>query len=39
VLKNFPDRPEAETALSGLATEIEWTELQYYWLLAYRTKP
>jgi SAM-dependent methyltransferase len=39
VLKNFPDRQEVGAILSGLATDIEWTELQYYWLLTYRIKP
>jgi demethylmenaquinone methyltransferase/2-methoxy-6-polyprenyl-1,4-benzoquinol methylase len=37
VLKNFPGQPEVETALSGRAVEIRWTELTHYWFLTYRT--
>ncbi|MBI3850337.1 MAG: class I SAM-dependent methyltransferase [Verrucomicrobia bacterium] len=39
VLKNFPNEKEVRTALTGLACEVRWVELQYYWFLTYRTKP
>ena len=38
VLKNFPQREEVEAALSDLATDVRWTELEYYWFLTYRTR-
>lgn len=38
VLKNFPDRREVEAVLSNHAAEIQWRELNYYWLVAYRTR-
>jgi demethylmenaquinone methyltransferase/2-methoxy-6-polyprenyl-1,4-benzoquinol methylase len=38
VLKNFPDKKEAEKIISDSAVEICWTELQYYWLLTYKLK-
>ena len=38
VLKNFPSEPEIHAVLAGLATDIRWTELEYYWFLTYRMK-
>jgi SAM-dependent methyltransferase len=32
VLKNFPDRPQVEADLAGVAVSLTWTELEYYWL-------
>jgi SAM-dependent methyltransferase len=39
VLKNFPGESETRTLLADLAAEVHWTDLQYFWLLTYRTKP
>lgn len=36
VLKNFPSENEVRQMLSGLATEIVWTQLPCYWFLSYR---
>ncbi|HUC84811.1 MAG TPA: class I SAM-dependent methyltransferase [Candidatus Acidoferrales bacterium] len=36
VLKNFPSENEVKGLLAGVASEICWTELQYYWFLKYR---
>lgn len=33
VLKNFPNENEVKDCLGDSATEIVWTELQYYWFL------
>jgi SAM-dependent methyltransferase len=38
VLKNFPDEKEARKIIDDSAVEICWTDLQYYWLLAYKLK-
>jgi SAM-dependent methyltransferase len=32
VLKNFPTRGQLESDLAGLAGELSWTELTYFWL-------
>jgi SAM-dependent methyltransferase len=32
VLKNFPSREQVAADLAGVATELSWTELDYYWL-------
>jgi len=32
VLKNFPDRRQVMADLAGVAGELAWTELTYYWL-------
>jgi demethylmenaquinone methyltransferase/2-methoxy-6-polyprenyl-1,4-benzoquinol methylase len=36
VLKNFPSEAAVREVLAGVATDIRWTELPYYWLLTYR---
>jgi len=36
VLKNFPDREQALAAVGPGVAQLEWTELQHYWLLDYR---
>jgi SAM-dependent methyltransferase len=33
VLKNFPDRPQVEADLAGVAAGLTWTELEHYWLV------
>jgi len=38
VLKNFTDEKEIRTIIGNSASEICWTELQYYWFLAYKLK-
>jgi ubiquinone/menaquinone biosynthesis C-methylase UbiE len=38
VLKNFPSEKEVREIIADLAAEISWTELQYYWFLAYKLK-
>jgi hypothetical protein len=38
VLKNFPCEKEVREMIAGLAVEISWTELQYYWFLKYKLK-
>jgi ubiquinone/menaquinone biosynthesis C-methylase UbiE len=38
VLKNFPDEKEIRTLIGDSASEIYWTELQYYWFLTYQIK-
>jgi demethylmenaquinone methyltransferase/2-methoxy-6-polyprenyl-1,4-benzoquinol methylase len=38
VLKNFPCENEVRTAIGNFAAEICWTELKYFWLLAYKLK-
>ena len=38
VLKNFPGEAELRTRLSPYATELWYTQLEYYWLLEYRLK-
>lgn len=35
VLKNFPAQAGALNLLAGIATRIEWRQLDYYWLLKY----
>lgn len=35
VLKNFPEEGELREALSGFATAISFTRLEYYWFLYY----
>ena len=36
ILKNFPSEAEVRNKLAGVASEISWTELPYYWFLTYR---
>lgn len=36
VLKNFPDEHEVRSRIGNSASEICWTELTYYWVLAYK---
>ncbi len=38
VLKNFPSEAELQAAVEPFGTQICFTELQYYWLLAYVTR-
>ena len=38
VLKNFPGADEVRAIIADSATEISWTELQYYWFLTYKLK-
>lgn len=38
VLKNFPNEKEIRAVIGNSACEICWTELNYYWFLAYRLK-
>lgn len=38
VLKNFPSSEEIKNALTRYATDIQVTELKYYWLATCRTK-
>jgi demethylmenaquinone methyltransferase/2-methoxy-6-polyprenyl-1,4-benzoquinol methylase len=37
VLKNFPTEAELRKELAGLASRVEYTALDYYWLLEFRT--
>jgi hypothetical protein len=32
VLKNFPSRSQLADDLEGVATGLDWTELDYFWL-------
>jgi SAM-dependent methyltransferase len=34
VLKNFPSRERLATDLASTAADLQWTELEYYWLAA-----
>jgi SAM-dependent methyltransferase len=34
ILKNFPDRAQFTADVAGVAAEVRWTELRYYWLAA-----
>jgi ubiquinone/menaquinone biosynthesis C-methylase UbiE len=38
IIKNFPTKEEAEHLLADVALDIQWTALQYFWLLEYRLK-
>ncbi|MFZ0829336.1 MAG: class I SAM-dependent methyltransferase [Verrucomicrobiia bacterium] len=38
VLKNFPSEKEVRGLIADSAAEVFWTELQYYWFLAYKLK-
>lgn len=38
VLKNIPTEDELKIYLSGIATDITYTQLTYYWCLSYRTR-
>jgi len=38
ILKNFPNEGEIRAMVGNSAAEISWTELTYYWLLAYKLK-
>jgi SAM-dependent methyltransferase len=35
IVKNFPTRQQVAADLAGLATELAWTELDYFWLGTY----
>lgn len=35
ILKNFPDESEIRSALAGLADQVEYLPLTYYWLIRY----
>ncbi|MCP5054780.1 MAG: methyltransferase domain-containing protein [bacterium] len=39
VLKNFPDESQIRKTLSGLAVDIDYTQLPYYWFLKYTVNP
>jgi SAM-dependent methyltransferase len=39
ILKNFPNENEIRAAVENSSAEISWTELTYYWILAYKLKP
>ncbi|HEX5761297.1 MAG TPA: class I SAM-dependent methyltransferase [Thermoanaerobaculia bacterium] len=39
ILKNFPNAAELRSAAATSGTDLEITELQYYWWLSYRTRP
>ena len=34
ILKNFPDRAQFTTDVTGVADDLRWTQLRYYWLAA-----
>jgi SAM-dependent methyltransferase len=34
ILKNFPDRAQFTADVTGVATDVRWTQLDYYWLAA-----
>ena len=36
VLKNFPTEAGLRALLDGLGEQVEWTQLDYYWVLQYR---
>ena len=36
VLKNFPTKEFIFTKLSGIATEINFINLTYYWIISFR---
>jgi 2-polyprenyl-3-methyl-5-hydroxy-6-metoxy-1,4-benzoquinol methylase len=38
VLKNFPTKEFIREILAGKASDVGFTDLEYYWLLTYRTK-
>ncbi len=38
ILKNFPSAAELRSAAAASGTDLEITELQYYWWLSYRTR-
>lgn len=35
VLKNFPTEPELRALIAGIGHDIEFTQLEYYWVLRY----
>lgn len=39
VLKNFPDQSALEKTLTGKAQNIQFIQLQYFWICAYQTLP
>lgn len=39
VLKNFPDQSALEKTLAGKAQNIQFIQLQYFWICAYQTLP
>ena len=34
ILKNFPDRRQFTADVAGVAADVRWTQLRYYWLAA-----
>ena len=34
ILKNFPDRAQFTADVTGVADDVRWTQLRYYWLAA-----
>lgn len=38
VLKNFPSEAQMRRLLAGIADEIQWRELDYFWTLSYRVR-
>lgn len=39
IIKNFPDELELRQTIATFSTDIEIIQLQYYWLLQYRSHP
>lgn len=38
VLKNFPSEDEVKNMLDGIAVEVHWADLPYYWFLTYKLR-
>jgi len=38
VLKNFPSEPELRAEVAGFGQNVQFTALQYYWLLYYEKR-
>jgi protein-L-isoaspartate O-methyltransferase len=38
IVKNFPDRARFATDVAAAGTDVEWTELTYYWLASFRVR-
>lgn len=38
ILKNFPTRDQFSADIAATATNLQWTELRYFWLAACRLR-
>ena len=38
IVKNFPERGQFTADVAAVGTDVEWTQLRYFWLATFRLR-